>query len=153
MSNQAVKTWVKNWKAGKYRTAEENYQGNAGWYDWFCDKSALAGRLARMATTVCAIAESKRFNGASDYVWFKNNCPIGAPLYDDFRISDRKTGVNLYVVKFSIATEGHPCAVYTFTNGYEEPVAYGTTKQVIAWFMDPKGTRPSQESITKYDKE
>jgi hypothetical protein len=32
------------------------------------------------------------------YAFFKNNCPMRGPLYDDFRIIDRKTGTVVYTV-------------------------------------------------------
>ena len=34
----------------------------------------------------------------STYVFFKNNCPLGGPLYDDFRICDVESGNVLYTV-------------------------------------------------------
>ena len=32
------------------------------------------------------------------YVFFKNNCPVNGPLYDDFRICDVESGNVIYTV-------------------------------------------------------
>ena len=68
-------------------------------YDWFCRDSSLQNKAKSLFTKV------KRFLKANPdidpnttYVFFKNNCPLSGPLYDDFRIVDIATGNVVFTV-------------------------------------------------------
>ena len=70
-----------------------------GFYDWFCADSSLERRSKSL------VAKLKKFLKMNPtlsldehYVFFKNNCPMVGPTYDDFRIVDRKTGNVRYTV-------------------------------------------------------
>jgi hypothetical protein len=70
-----------------------------GFYDWFCKDTSLERKSKSL------VAKLKKFlkvNPTLDldkhYAFFKNNCPYGGPLYDDFRICDAEQQTVRYTV-------------------------------------------------------
>ena len=56
-------------------------------YDWFCKESSLERKANKLFPQVKKfIAANPDIDILSTYVFFKNNCPMRGPLYDDFRI-------------------------------------------------------------------
>lgn len=78
-----VREWIKKYNNGDFNSTDIDIQIDAGWYDWFCKDKALLGRLNKMANIIKNIKND--FILDNYYVWFKNNCPCFAPLYDVFR--------------------------------------------------------------------
>ncbi len=65
--------------------------GNESWcfnfYDWFCNDSSLERKSRSLYAKVKKFLKAHPWIDTSKvYVFFKNNCPVGGPLYDDFRI-------------------------------------------------------------------
>jgi len=56
-------------------------------YDWFCRDKALKNRMLSLKGKVSFLVKSGLINGDTNYVEFKNNCPVYGDLYDDIRIS------------------------------------------------------------------
>ena len=43
----SVRQWQEQFKAGVFDSSDFHTQCTAGWYDWFCQDYALAGRLRK----------------------------------------------------------------------------------------------------------
>ena len=68
-------------------------------YDWFCSDKALENKSMKLFKQVKTfIKHHPEINLDTHYVFFKNNCPMLGPLYDDFRIVDIESDNVLYTV-------------------------------------------------------
>ena len=61
-------------------------------YDWFCIDKALKGKATKLYKQVKRWVKFRNTDTEKVYVFFKNNCPMNGPLYDDFRICDLEPG-------------------------------------------------------------
>jgi len=140
MAEINIKAWVENFKAGMYDSPDIQTQIEAGWYDWFCQNGSLATKTKQLASKLIGIMDSPRFDKENCYVWFKNNCPMVGPLYDDFRIADLETGNVLFTVSHLLrgchgCSEGH-WEVWSKDNKFSGPVVEGSWPLVKKFFMD-----------------
>jgi hypothetical protein len=75
-----------------------DYAHCSGFYDWFCSDGALEAKARKLMPKAIKFAKAKGIDLDRHYVWFKNNCPMNGPLYDDFRIASLETGDNVFTV-------------------------------------------------------
>ena len=106
-------------------------EGNVGsvgffnFYDWFCRTSSLENKAKRLFPAVAKfIKHHPEIDTEKVYVFFKNNCPVNGPLYDDFRICDRETGDVLWTVVPKCGHSGM-FEAWSRKNGFKEPVYKG----------------------------
>jgi hypothetical protein len=68
-------------------------------YDWFCKDSSLRNKSWKLMKQVKTfLKHNQQIDLLEHYVFFKNNCPMNGPLYDDFRICNIETGDVVYTV-------------------------------------------------------
>lgn len=117
----SVRQWQEQFRAGAFDSKDVTTQCKAGWYDWFCSTEALAGRLKKIAKVVMGVTTP--FILDNYYVWFKNNCPLDGPLYDDVRfepLSEKRNG-QYFVVTLDSPHERAKWTLVTERFGYESP--------------------------------
>jgi hypothetical protein len=101
--------WIQRFKSGEFDKPDTTTQINAGWFDWFCSETS--------------------------YVWFKNNCPLNGPLYDDFRIADIENNNNLFVVQIDCVWNDSKYTVFERLDGFEKPVFQTeSSRELVKWF-------------------
>jgi len=68
-------------------------------YDWFCRDSSLRNKSWKLMKQVKTfLKHNPQIDLLEHYVFFKNNCPMRGPLYDDFRICNIETGDVVFTV-------------------------------------------------------
>lgn len=134
-----ITEFVEKFRNGEFNSKNKAVQCDAGWYDWFCNDTALAGKTKVLGAKVASIMDSKRFDKDSCYVFFKNNCPLVGPLYDQFSICDIQTGDVLFCIQH-LNRGSHGCDkahwdVYSNDN-FHDPAVSGSWSDCKKWFMD-----------------
>ncbi len=117
----SVRQWQEQFRAGAFNAQDRYTQCAAGWYDWFCQDHALAGRLKKIGRVVMGITDP--FILDNYYVWFKNNCPLNGPLYDDVRfepLSGARDG-KYFVIALDSPHERKKWALVTERYGFDAP--------------------------------
>ena len=141
----SLRQWQEEYSKGAFDGKDVITQCEAGWYDWFCRDSSLANKTKKLAEPIMQLIDSDKIDRDKMYVWFKNNCPLGGPLYDDFRIADIETGNVLYTVTYKDPhEEGNPLwTVFAIVEGRVEEdngnwtwksYQFKTTKDLVEWF-------------------
>jgi hypothetical protein len=125
MNEATIRQQLEAHSQGRYLDSNGKESWCFNFYDWFCKESSLQ----KKADTL--FGQLKRFLAANPsididkhYVWFKNNCPVNGPLYDDFRIADIVTGDTMYTVTAKCGHSGLAEA-YSRANGFNKPIATG----------------------------
>ena len=121
MAEMSVRQWQERFRSGDFNSRDLSVQCEAGWYYWFCRDEALAGRLKKLSSVVLGIRAP--FILDNYYVWFKNNCPMAGPLYDDVRfepLSGERDG-KYFVVSLDSPHEQTKWVLYTERYGYDAP--------------------------------
>jgi hypothetical protein len=96
-------------------------------YDWFCKDTSLEGKARRLFGNLKTfLKHHPEIDQTKHYVFFKNNCPMFGPLYDDFRICDIESGDVVWNVTPKSGHSGMAEAYSSF-NGFKEPVAKADT--------------------------
>ena len=128
-----LREWIEAYDRYEFHIDDRDAQIEAGWYDWFCKDSALKNKTISLGKKVKQIAESSKVDKENMYVFFKNNCPMSGPLYDDFRICDIETGNVIYNVTPRSGHTGE-AEVYGEENEFQAPLAHGSWKDIKEFF-------------------
>ena len=131
--NISLREWQKNFKNGCYDYNNFQTMVRAGWYDWFCKDTSLYNKLKKMGPTICKIKDGGKVNLDKTYVFFKNNCPMTGPLYDQFKICDIETGDVIYCISIDSPWDNKRYAV-NCKGFWDKPVVeFGTSRELIGW--------------------
>lgn len=85
-------------KAGNIMDSDGTVNFCFNFFDWFCKDSSLEAKAKQLFPRVKTFVEKMGVDLDTTYCIFKNNCPMGGQLYDDFRICDRETGFVIWTV-------------------------------------------------------
>lgn len=128
-----IKEYLRRYREGKYDAPDVDTQCDAGWWDWFCEDKALAGKTAVLTKKLMSLLPSEKIDESSMYVFFKNNAPLIGKLYDDFRICSIKDSEVVYTI---VPKHGRDSLAYLWgrENAFKEPLAKGVWQDVITFF-------------------
>ena len=134
--------WTMAFERGMYDDPDVKVQILAGWYDWFCKDSSLAAKTKKLGNIIKGIHYGGKVRVHECYVWFKNNCPLNGPLYDDFRIANISDGVVQFTTQVNCCWNKHKYSVYGRTPDgvfYADKPLFETDslKELKAWFNRP----------------
>ena len=117
----SVRQWQEQFRAGAFNLQDRYTQCRAGWCNWFCQDHALAGRLKKIGRGVMGITDP--FILDNYYVWFKNNCPLNGPLYDDVRFEplSGERGGKYFVISLDSPHERFKWSLVTERYGFDAP--------------------------------
>lgn len=144
----SIKEWIDKFLSGEFDKKDSfsediKTQIQAGWYDWFCKDSSLAAKTKKMANIVRQIKSGGKVNLDNWYVWFKNNCPLNGPLYDDFRFAKLDTGDVQMTIQINCCWNKHRYSVWGRRGEdkefeHENPLfETDSLKDLVKWFNEP----------------
>jgi len=127
--------WIQRFKSGEFNKPDTTTQIKAGWFDWFCRDSSLANKTIKMGNIIKQFKAGGKVDLETSYVWFKNNCPLNGPLYDDFRIADIENNNSLFVVQIDCVWNDFKYTVFERLDGFEKPVFQtDSSRELVKWF-------------------
>ena len=135
--------WIDEFMEGNFDADDVKTQIKAGWYDWFCKDSSLANKTKKMGNIIKQVKRGGKVDVENWYVWFKNNCPLNGPLYDDFRFADLETGdVQMTIQldccwnnhRYSVWGRRHPSADFELDRPLFET---DSVKELVNWLNTP----------------
>jgi hypothetical protein len=144
----SIKEWIDKFLSGEFDKKDSfsediKTQIQAGWYDWFCKDSSLAAKTKKMGNIVRQIKSGGKVNIDNWYVWFKNNCPLNGPLYDDFRFAKLDTGDVQMTIQINCCWNKHRYSVWGRRGEdkefeHENPLfETDSLNDLVKWFNEP----------------
>ena len=137
-----LQSWIGSFILGDFDSEDVKTQIKAGWYDWFCKDSSLGRKTKRMGNIISKLREGGKVNFKNWYVWFKNNCPLNGPLYDDFRFADLETGEVQFTIQLGCCWNQKKYTVYGRTPDgqfHSDNALFETdsVKELVEWLNHP----------------
>jgi len=142
MARTNVSSWINSFNNGEFNNPHLNTQIEAGWWDWFCRDTSLPAKTRRMGKIIAQIKSGGKVDVENFYIWFKNNCPMSGPLYDDFRIANISDGEVQFTTQINSCWNKSRYAVYGRKHvGGEfssEPLfETNSSRELVKWFNKP----------------
>lgn len=137
-----LQSWIGSFILGGFDSEDVKTQIKAGWYDWFCKDSSLGRKTKRMGNIISKLREGGKVNFKNWYVWFKNNCPLNGPLYDDFRFADLETREVQFTIQLDCCWNQKKYTVYGRTPDgqfHSDNALFETdsVKELVEWLNQP----------------
>jgi len=104
--------------------------------------TSLRNKTYRLGMVVSQIKDGGKVDLDETYVFFKNNCPLNGPLYDDFRICSIKNGDVQFTVQFDCCWNKSKYVVFVRTpdgeDHWEEPIfKTDSSSELVKWVKTP----------------
>ena len=129
-----LRTWIQRFNNNEFESLDVKVQIEAGWYDWFCRDTSLRNKTKKMGNIIKQIKDGGKVNLDESYVWFKNNCPMSGPLYDDFRIANIHDGATQLIVQLDSPWEDAKYTVYSVDDFFDKPVLLtNSSRELVKW--------------------
>ena len=129
-----LRTWIQRFNNNEFESLDVKVQIDAGWYDWFCSDTSLKNKTKKMGNIIKQIKDGGKVDLNNMYVWFKNNCPMSGPLYDDFRIANIKDGTTQLVIQIDSPWEDDKYAIYSVDDFFDKPVLLtNSSRELVKW--------------------
>ena len=137
METRTIREWQICYARGDFNNNDYKTMCNAGWIDWFCKEESLKGRLDKMAKIIMKLEMSDKIDIDKMGIIFKNNCPVNAPTYDDFRLYYLNKSSAEYIVetlsKCVKQRYGNNYAIFHCSNWHKPVYTCRTSTEVIKW--------------------
>ena len=90
-----------------------------------------------MGNIIKQIKDGGRVNLDESFVWFKNNCPMSGPLYDDFRIANINDDATQLIVQLDSPWENEIYTVYSADDFFDEVVfETDSSRELVKWLNE-----------------
>lgn len=137
-----IKQWIGDFICDQFESNDVRTQIKAGWYDWFCKDSSLRNKTYKMGNIIKQLRVGGKVDFDKWYVWFKNNCPMSGPLYDDFRFASLETGDVQFTIQINCCWNKSRYAVYGRTpdgEGHWDKPLFETdsVRELVKWLNTP----------------
>jgi len=117
---------IESLKSGNILSSNGSLNESGCWnfYDWFCKDSSLQNKAKRLMPMVQKLVTALGVDPKTHYVFFKNNCPVNGPLYDDLRICNIQSG---HVIWNFTPKSGHSgmAELWGRENDFKDAIATG----------------------------
>lgn len=111
--NISVRQWQALYRGGAFAGKDLDTQRAAGWWDWECHDTALAGRLKKIASVVMGIKEPLILDNYS--VCFSNHRTDRELLYDNMQFEplDKAEEIGFFMIFVGYPEEPYQFTLYT----------------------------------------
>ena len=138
MKETSVREWITRFLNNEFESNDFKTQVAAGWYDWFCKTESLRNKTYKMGRIIKQVKDGGKVDLDNWYVWFKNNCPMVGPLYDDFRFADKKTGDVQFTIAINDKRSDYKYEVWGRKNNFDGCIiGFNNSRDLIKWLNTP----------------